>query len=367
MGKKLIYPSKYELEEVLSRIVDNNFLRNFSKERGMFFFNIPQKELSKELTHLYYDDKDLEEIRRKAYNKVNNHTLSGFVIESKDENFSMVDLYDNIRKGAKFPKGFILNSLSKQKDKDVYVGSIEYNRIRPGRIEFLQDETSFFSFYIIKNEANWQIEVDCSKSTDSKEFFDIVKRNLRNDIEDTLVLDEDLLTTENSIVFFDELALKGLPNEWVLMDIKSITIRRGKDDIDDVDDVDDNEDNREDNSEDGEVSDEHLTGIRQAILEGKNLRSNRFVQESQRSGYRFTSMIYEFKNKKTPNYIKLKAEFKGRPKVFEVAITGYDAEYGSGADALVRQPDELKEVDNYNLRSIFWNNAKAIFSDLKKK
>lgn len=351
MAKRIIYPTEYELEEVMSEIVDSNFLKGFSNARGIFMLNASQKDLAKELSYLYYEDKDLESIREKAYHKINNHTLSGFVIESTDENFSLVDLYSSIRKEAKFPKGYVLNSLTKAKDKEIYKGNIEYIKTKAARIQFLQDEIGSFNFYFINKDGKWQVEVDCSKSTDSKELFSILEKNLRKDLEDTQVLDENYLSTEQSILFFDELRTKGLPNEWNLVDIKSITLRKGKDD--------------DDNSEDSEeISDEHLAGIRQAILEGKNLRNNRFVIESEKSGYRFTSMIYEFSNSKTPNYIKIKAEFKGRPKVFEVGIISYEGVYGSTLDALVRQPEDLKEIENFQIRSIFWNNAKIIFDSL---
>lgn len=72
-----------------------------------------------------------------------------------------------------------------------------------------------------------------------------------------------------------------MSKDWTIDDIKRITIRKPA----------------SENTEDGEeVEDKHLSGIKQAILDGVNLRENPFVKSSEGS-FIFTSMTYVFLEK----------------------------------------------------------------------
>lgn len=101
------------------------------------------------------------------------------------------------------------------------------------------------------------------------------------------------------------------------------------------------------------------------MLEGKNLRENSFVHHAEESGYIFTAMTYIFANTKAGNKLIFKAEFKGIPKIFEVCLENYqqnDIEKEGYEDAL----SSLDEKENIQYRSIFWNNAKKIYDELRK-
>ena len=357
--KNYKYPTKYELIEVLSSITNRTFLNKFAQERGIFITHISLEGLANEISYLFLDNTDLEQIRAEAYQSNANHALSGFVVTSKDEDFNLKNIYQKVFDEGKFEIGQSVNNLIKITD-NIYKGSLEYTQHKAGRIEFMQDEKSSFDFYIEDlGEGSWQVEIDGNRSTDTKELkklFETVLDKKANPIQE---IEQKLLTTIQSIEFFDDLALKGMDSHWVFQDVKQLTLKRG-----DGNDVKD--DNSDEITEIEElVPEEQLVGITQAILHGKGLRENKFVRDSVNSGYRFNAMSYEYQHKTEPFVIQIKAEFKGRPKVFEVSITNYEQFFGAKAES--RFKEVLKDSEHKAIRSKFWNNSKEIYEGLIRR
>ena len=133
-------------------------------------------------------------------------------------------------------------------------------------------------------------------------------------------------------------------DEWDFNEVKQLGFRKGKGD-----------------EEGEEVADSDLVGITQAILEGKNLRENSFVKQSEKSGYRFTAMTYEFSHKKHPYVIEVSSEFKGRPKVFEVSIKSYKQRTGIEENL---SSASLSKKEEFALTSKLWSEAEAIYNQL---
>ena len=349
---KNLYPSPYELQEVLSSYTKRAFVDLFARERCVFFLNAKHEEIARDLSYFLYEESEIETLRAFAYQAVAKHTLSGFTVKSSDQFFSLERLYDNIReKGELASKGYSLGALCKedrQGQKPTYKGRIEYKKKKPGRIEFLEEETGYAEFSFFETATGeWQVEVDGSKSADGKE----VQRLFLGSIGKTESISNiyiDALKQKDTIAFFDELATSGLGADWRFLDIKYLAFKRGNI----VEDEDD---------EDQEAGMEELTGIRQAILEGRDLRNDPFVAQYEQGGCIFTAMTYEIENKTSSEIIQLRAEFKGHPKIFEVSITDYALRKGLEAkkEAATISSNRRKE-----LTSLFWNNAKTVFESL---
>lgn len=353
------YPTNYELREIFSHIASRKFLTEFAQQKGIFITYASQEYLAKELSNLFYEDDELEVIRSEAYKQGSSHNLTGFVINSKVKNFSLNASYEALRENEKFGVGIIGNPLIKLTDNFYdYKGSIDYIKAKPGRIEFLQEERNSFDFYFKDlKKGNWQVEIDCVKSTDAKILREIFLKNLQAGDFEFELIDQDLLNDEKTILFFDYLVKTGMDSDWSFLDIKHLTVRRGRD----VDDID--EDGEEDEAIDiKEVPKENLSGITQAILSGKNLRDDDFVKQCEIRGYRFTAMTYEFEHKTKPYIIAVKAEFKGRPKVFEVGLPEIHELEGASA---ARRQSTLSDKESRDIRSSFWNNAKDTFKHVQ--
>lgn len=348
MARANIYPTKYELVEVLSTITNRGFLNEFAQSRGIFITNTDTTALAHEVANLFLDNQDLEAIRREAYQSNNSHALSGFVVKSPDKGFDLRTNYQWIFDQGKQKLNQTITQLSKVKGTNIYKGNVEYLKKRAGRMEFLQDETSQFDFYIEEiGPGNWQVQVDGTRSTDLRELKDLFEEVIKTDTA-VLTIDQSLLNTESSILYFDKLATGAMSSDWNFKTVVQLTLRKGNEDGDTKE----------------VTSTDELGGITKAILQGEGLRENKFVTASVESGYRFNAMTYEFHHSKEPFVLKIKAEFKGRPKVFEVTIDDYEEILGTG---LSRNKLTIPNSYSMQIRSGFWNASKTIFDTIIKR
>lgn len=361
MINKNKYPSSFELKEVCTNFIKRRVLNNFLQERGMFIFNAGTDEVSKMLSNLVMQQADIDELRSNAYQASTKSSLSGFIIKSTSPSFSLNDLYEKARDNDRVltSKGYKLGMLSHENHdgKSIYKGRVDYQLKKPGRIEFIDIEESHSDFIFFENQdGEWQVEVDGTRSNDGREiqklFSSLIDKG--NTILNSLNIDN--LSDKQTIEFFDALVERGMPSEWQFQDVKSLTFRRGResDEVEEISDETIEFDNKEGSP---------LTGIRQAILEGRNLREDAFVKQFEAAGCIFTAMTFEYQHKSTPDIIHIRAEFKGNPKIFEVSIVNsYEI---VGLDAK-REVSTLSQKRNIELRSICWNNARMIFNEIRK-
>lgn len=357
---KTKYPSSFEINEVCTNFIKRRILNGFLQERGIFFFNAGVDDVGGILSNIVMQQSDILELQDNAYQASTKSSLSGFIVKSALPSFSLNDLYEKARDNDRIlmSKGYKLGMLSHEKidSKSIYRGRVDYEIKRPGRIQFIDKEESHSDFCMFENKkGEWQIEVDGTRSSDGREIQKLFSSLINKQDTNISSLNIDFLTDKNTITFFDELIKKGMPPEWLFQDVKSLTFRRARE-SEDVEELS-NENIDSDTKENSP-----LTGIRQAVLEGRNLREDVFVKQFEESGCIFTAMTFEFHNKLTPEIIHIRAEFKGNPKIFEVSIVNsYEI---TGIDAK-REVAILSQKKNIELRSIFWNNARIIFNELR--
>lgn len=360
------YPNSNELRDVVNESVKQSELLSFLRKKGIFYLNASHEDSAMLTSRLLLDGDDLNEIRRYAYKNVNKSLLSGFTLESNSI-FDLESVYNTIRERETFKKeGYKLKALYKVGGKTKeFGGSVEYRRFRPGRTAFLKEEKHEISFRIKElSKKQWQVEVDGESSSDGKaiqKLFTMAVRGKDITIEELRL---DSLSNAKTITFFDRLVKEGLDNEWAIEDILRLTLRRSKDKNEQDEVIEEESDATSEEEREVEVKEapkEQLSGISQAILEGKNLRENKFVRMAEEDGYLFASMTYMFERKKDNSHIKLRAEFKGNPKIFEVSLESFskpDSDLSDGDTV------DLTDDQNYQYRTIFWNNAKKIYNEL---
>lgn len=366
MNKEQQYPLASEIRDIIIDCVKNTDLLDFLRSKGIYYFSASHKEAAMLTSRLLLDEQDLDTLRGHAYRNTQKSILTGFTLVSESF-FDLSSLYNTIRDKETLVKdGYKLKALTKRGDKE-FSGEIEYNKRRPGKTAFLKYDKRDISFTIKSlSDKEWQVEVDSEKSSDGKVVQQLFEKAAegKSISRDELLLDN--LTIENTINFFDELRTGGLGKQWQVNDILRITLRKpvmtDKEEEDDGAEVEE-----EKKTEEVTVGDEHLSGIRQAILEGKNLRDNSFVHSAQKSGYIFTSMTYLFQHKKDGTFLKLRAEFKGSPKIFEVCLEDYGRNMDKEGDEEKERITTLSSDDNMKYRSQFWNAAKKIYTKLRSK
>lgn len=347
------YPGRYELQQALqSEFCLRGWLDSFSQEQGVFLTNANQDDLTLFLSGLFYEYTQLEQIRRNALQLNSNNVLYGFRIETDDAQFDLTDKIDKYRGQVVDEQNQMkVKALTEQRNNDDvrFHGVIEYLQQKPGRIQFLQGTERAFNYYVKKiDTSQWEVLVDCSRSNDGRLMEDWLKRELPRH-SNIVKVEQETLTTKQTIQFFDNLGSEGAGLSWRLTQVKRIVLRK------------DNDNSNEDSEEMVETSESVLSGITQAILEGNELRDNSFVKQCEEGGYRFTAMTYEYEDTVHPYVKEIRAEFKQRPKVFEISLHNFSKRVGVN-DQLAKHI--LNDEDRIALLSQFWGRAKNVFDKI---
>lgn len=357
------YPNVKELRDVINENVKQSELLEFLRRKGIYYFNATHDDSSMLTARLLLDGDDLKEVHRYAYRNSHSSLLSGFTLVSNSF-FDLESIYNTVREKEVLAKdGYKLKMLLKIGSKS-FEGKVEYKKKRPGKTAFLKYETREISFRMCEVGANqWQVEIDGDNSSDGK----VIQQLFRNATRDKEITMEELLldnlSIANTIAFFDRLAKVGLGKDWAIEDVLRLTLKKSKEKVENDDDEGDDTKKNGEEEEIKEAPKEQLSGISQAILEGKNLRENPFVHLAEKGGYIFSSMTYLFVHSKDNHHITLRAEFKGNPKIFEVSLEGYKIGVTESDEDSITA---LTEEKNYEFRTTFWNSAKIIYNELRK-
>lgn len=344
--KRYKYPTRYDVEQTLGKFARKEFVEDFSKARGIFVTKATRDQLAEKLSYFFFDDDDIEEIRDVAYKTSRTQTLSGFSVVL-DEGAGLVDSIKTALTNNEFDKHVEVGPLTRTGNQEIeeYKAEVTYVSKKPGRIEFLQEESRTFDLVVRKSsETEYQVLSVGNKATDDKVCQRIVKKSIKRRGK-ILSLDFDDLSTPQTIMFFDELANDGIQGDWNLLEVCKLVLRRGEDEQEDV-------------------SPEELLGINQAVLDGDNLRNNSFVKQTEKNGYRFMSMTYRFEHKEEPFVIDIRAEFKLRPKVYQVDVAEfYEVDGVTGIHQKKIMDPELM----YIVKDKLWNSSRRIFKEVRKK
>ena len=350
MEPSLNYPVQYELLEVFHEFCHKKFVTDFCGRKGIYITNATLEEQADFLSGLYYEHEELELIRNAALGVHTKTTLSGFWLQSEDAK------YDLIYELGKYVNEIVDETLHMKlgaitgDDLMGYKGTVHYQQNQPGRLLFLQGTPRDFDFYIKKKETGkWEIMIDGERSNDSKVMQKWLDKKIPREAN-IVTIDQDELSTKQTVNFFDQLSARGISSEWKFSQVKRIVLRR------------ENIENDDGNGDETIIEQQSvLTGISQAILEGSDLRSNPFVKTCEDGGYRFTAMNYEYEHSNHPYVMEVRAEFKGRPKIFEVALENYYRR--TGLDERL-EFDLLSQANKMGLLSRFYSEAKILFDDL---
>lgn len=352
MERNIFYPDKYALQVSLSDdFCSRQFVDHFAQEKGIFIANATQNELGDFLSDLLYDGDDLSKIHDSALHVYKKNSLSGFWASTDKKGLSLLDELEAYNGQVVEPKNKMTMGPIIQKKalgENIYSGSVGYVQRQPGRVEFLSEVDRNFEFYIREVEQNhWQILVDGHRSQDAQILEDWFP-NFSTRNYQVVTIDQDELSNGQTVGFFDELSRYGMTAEWSFTQVRKITLRKGSSQSDDEE-------------EKHETDRSILSGISQAILEGQDLRHNPFVKDCENGGYRFTAMTYEFHHVKDPYVVEIRAEFKGRPKLFEVAME--NSQQRTGLDDKLENYQYPKD-QALKMLSTFYTQAKLIFDQI---
>lgn len=346
------YPSVHDIQEALG-MCPRKFMDTFAQERGIFLFRATKDDLAQHLTSYFYEQKELDEIRKRAFRAHLSKSTSGFILSSNEEEFSPVNILDGLRPELDEKSGVKLGAIVETSD-GVFTGEMSYTVNKPGRIELLQSEPRTVDYTFRKLEDNsFQVYVEADSSGDAQKFANFIRTAMEKEAR-LETIQYDLMTSAQTIQFFDDLCAGGIDESWRMTQVNRLTFRRGKATLNGESDTEE---------EAADAKAEILSGINRAILDGKDLRENAFVKQSETDGYRFSAMSIEFEHVSDPYVVEVRVEFKLRPEIFEIEIAKYQKR-------VMKETLETLELEHMSvneemdMRSAIWQRAKSIYDAL---
>ena len=186
--------------------------------------------------------------------------------------------------------------------------SLTYDKRLPGKNKLLQTEKRSITYFVRKIDDNEVIiDVRQQSSADTSEALKIIKQISGVDEESTFfLLHINLLSLppKSSVSFFDKLMKRAFEN-WRLKTITGVTLKK-------ADSIDDDDDEESISSDDDDTSsNDTLTGINQAALQGQGLQHNEFVKSTLNKGYLISSMRFRYSCKKEAEEFAVIVSCKG--------------------------------------------------------
>jgi hypothetical protein len=297
------YPKKSSVRKVMENHLSGKDSKEFLKRRGILVHSLKKSDVATIGGDYYFNQSDYSELKRKM-DVDDNFKKLGTVAFPKEHlgnfestilslNNEIINTEDNTR---------VIISKSSNGGTKI---SLTYDEYKPSMIDLL-------------DKTRREVEININSHSKSKTCsldFSVQSPNDYKKVKELLELigsvDEDLdydfeeislgkLTKVQRIQLFEEF-FKRIKAPWELAEIKKLKVKR--------------------DSQEKKVSEDQLEGINSAVLDGENLRENRFVKSTVEQGFYFSMASMRLDQKSTVNFIDLVIDFKTRPEMCEVKIT----------------------------------------------
>lgn len=298
-------------------------LRFYLRRKGIIITASNAENFAEQFYTIFLGCGEIEELRELIINDGNYEKSLMLKIEIKnlgdDENITDVIADEINRLRTTKMDDFSVDSCVLEGD-TVQI-KFSYTRRLPGRNKLIEDEKRYLQMNIRKTAKKQAIvDIRQQSSIDSSSAIHFLEKITSANTELGLKhINLEMLTDKHKIDFFDKIAAFNF-NAWHLDTITGITVKRGS--LDDSENADFEVKEEIEGADEAEAA--TLTGISQAILNGKGLRSNEFVQNSLRQGYYISAMKYRYEFKADPAAFIITLGFKGSDVKIEIEKTYYE-------------------------------------------
>lgn len=328
-----IFPDEYDVREVIQYYsMPHDAVRRFSQGLGILCAARGKEHIASFMQNLILECRDYRELQTLALKGGAGNSISGFTLLSVDwmaEGTAglFTDIVEHRQKQLKQlaedksllerPHFEGLNSAAER-----ISGRLEYQRISPGKVVLLNKVPESVEFFIDPiGDRLWQVTCFPDTNTDVQVMADIFSR-MASGAYKTKTPTLEPLEVPKRIEFYDALLLTEL-KDWRFEEVIGITVRQAEERDSSLDIEKGNENQYEDNeyglSKD-QPTQSDLRGIKQAILEGRGLRTNSFVKACEKQGFYFTSMTIQYRHNREPELMNLTVRFKLNPLMFEIVL-----------------------------------------------
>lgn len=368
------FPTPFDIKQtILFRTTPYETLRQFTQSLGIFCFGMGKKDMADFISNLLLDHQSYLSLRNIAIGAEGKTSISGFNLRHKLFETDKDVLYNDLvqlrssinqqrdqllKDGAPIPKLDMPKILN---DKTLEV-HFEYQRAIPGRVELIQKVESEVDFVLNKiGSTQWQVVCYPRANQDVKTIQTLFKQMAKRSYE-VYTISLEPFSQQKRILFFDTLLqIYSKDKEWIFEEVTAITIRRPtKDHSAEIllqDEDFDGDKIIEDDIE--SVDRKYVESITQAILQGSNLRTNRFVKDCESEGFYFLAMTLKLANSSTAEVIEIMIRFKLSPQMFEVILMNM-----LERDDMGERPTVFKEPRQQQILQDFWNTAHLVWRQM---
>lgn len=372
------FPTAYDIEQTITfRTASYIGFKRFTQSLGILNLGEGKKALADfVLGGVFFEHQDYVAMRRLAQGAEAATSISGFTIRDRlwpvkdmDELLDdIVALRDQLigQESTLIKKGAPLQKLAMPEVKNgIIVLHFEYQRMIPGRIELMQQIDTEVGFVIEPvGQGQWRVVCYPQANQDVK-TVEVLFKKLADGAFEPFAISLERFTQQQRIEFFDSLIDRYRSHdEWRVEQVTEITLRQPSSSEKDLFIVDEESDESLEflgDDELQEASQDDLLSITQAVLQGKHLRTNSFVQKCEQLGFYFLSMTLELSNRKTSELIQVTVRFKLSPKMFEVVLAAMAERTEMGDSSVAfsgnRQQEILKE---------FWDASHEIWQRINE-
>jgi len=330
------FPTPYDVEQaIMFRTTSFDALKHFMQRRGLFIAGWGKHDIAGFATNILFGHQDYMELRRIALGGEASTSISGFNLRHKLHSVNVETLTSDIvrlrgsiasqsesfnRRGEPIPR----LGMPTRGDSGLLNIHFEYERVIPGRVELMQRVESQVDLVLESiGDTQWRVVCYPQANQDVKRIQELFEQMARGGYE-AYTISLEPFSREERIRFFDDLLQHySRDGEWILEQVTEITIRRPTADTGDdlrLDGEDSESAGFINDQEIEEVDREYVRSITQAILQGRNLRTNKFVQDCEKQGFYFLAMTLELSNRQTPEVVQVMIRFKLSPQMFEVIL-----------------------------------------------
>lgn len=311
MSIEKFIPNKELAELVSDRIIKGNDLREVLRDKGIFLVATSAQDLATLVTPYFFGASLTSKLQERLVCDQNNLKSTVLILNdpSPDSPDFLARLSDRFSKLSRTSKQ---NTCSTSCELLNDLLSIEhvYEKRQKGRISLIETKKVSLKINITPiQKGKYKASILHEASSESKNFIDLLERLMNEDSNDDKTfsisrITLDKLTNNHKIDLFDHFGNCQF-DEWTLDSITNVSVGYLPSEILALD---------TNNAEEEEIchpdTQGHLSGISSAVLTGRRLRENDFVQSCTKDGFVFNSMRFRFEHKNDPIIIEIDISFK---------------------------------------------------------
>lgn len=361
------FTSNSEFKRVVEeQQIKGNRLKHFLKRKGIILLNNKAKDLAQASYTLFLGSEDLTELQELMQVDSNYQKSTMLVLTPTEEDegegeTNIVDtLLDEVNRYKTIAQGkYVIDNVNREDDNNLHITFI-YEKKVSGKMKFISTKKKTVTVHVeaISDCKDVKIDIRQNDSGDSKEFISFLeslqgKSSEENeDVFNIKHITLDNLGKNNKIEFFDLVSKKTL-DEWRLVNITGISVKKNAD----------SEENLEVSSDEMETSDDTkttLVGITSAVLKGNGLRTNEFVQTCINEGFIITAMKFKYNHKIESKSIVVEINFSNSDIRIDIDKTYLEED---GKELIT--PLSFSEQDE--TIKLFQNIAYIVYNELLEK